>query len=462
MGTALKKLLAVLVLIGLGLAAGAYALSARSDGPPPDDAYALAPVEYGRLAEVVSATGMLHPRDTYVVGTELSGKVVAVYADFNQVVGEDEVLLRLDDRVPRQQLKQAELGVEAARVGLRKAETDRDTAEVAVRREKERAPEVRRPSDMDLAESQLKSARVAVEAAKVKVLEAEEAQRQAELTLKLTAVRAPVIAAGQDASELTASLPLPGGLGVLDGDPTRRREKRTFLVLDRKVSLNQQVGPPGSAQLFTLGGDLEQMQVHAQVAEGDVNKITRGLPVEFTVSGGGDPEPAFQGRVEDVRLTPVSDRGAVYYKVIIEVRNRRNPATDDWQLRPGLTATVEIQRRVHEKAWKAPAAALGFQPEPDTLGQAAKTKLARWQERKDHDVWQPVWVVGADHKPWPVFVRTGGTDGIQDVQFIEVQEWDPEARATLNPDDATTFPRLIIGMSAGKRSGLFNPPNLKF
>lgn len=462
MGTALKKLLAVLVLIGLGLAAGAYGLSARSDRLAPDDAYSLAPVEYGRLAEVVSATGLLQPRDTFAVGTELSGKVVAVYADFNQTVEEDAVLLRLDDRVPRQQLKQAELGVEAARVGLRKAETDQETAGVAVRREKERAPEVRRASDLDLAESQLKSARVAVEAAKVKVLEAEEAQRQAELALKLTAVRAPVIAPGQDGSELMASLPFPGGLGVLDGDPARRREKRSFLVLDRKVSLNQQVGPPGSAQLFTLAGDLERMQVHAQVAEGDVNKITRGLPVEFTVSGGGDPEPAFQGRVEDVRLTPVNDRGAVYYKVIIDVRNRRNPATDDWQLRPGLTATVEIQRRVHEKTWKVPAAAVGFQPEPDTLSEAARAKLAHGQEGKDHDLWQPVWVVGADHKPWPLFVRTGGIDGIQDVQFVEVLEWDPEVAAALNLGDPTTFPRLIIGMSAAKRSGLFNPPNLKF
>jgi hypothetical protein len=71
-------------------------------------------------------------------------------------------------------------------------------------------------------------------------------------------------------------------------------------------------------------------------------------------------------------------------------------------------------------------------------------------------------MVGADKKPWPVFVRTGGTDGIQDVQFTEVLEWDPEVRTRLDPKDAATFPRLIIGMSLGKKSGLFNPPNIKF
>jgi hypothetical protein len=198
------------------------------------------------------------------------------------------------------------------------------------------------------------------------------------------------------------------------------------------------------------------------VVEGDVNKITRGMPVEFTVSGGGNAEPTFQGRVEDIRLTPSSDHGAVYYKVIVEVRNRKNPDTGDWHLRPGQTATVEVLRRVHERAWKVPAAALSFQPEPAVLTEAAKAKLAHWQGAKDHDLWQPVWVVGTDKKPWPVFVRTGGTEGIQDVQFTEVVEWDPEIKEKLDSKDSATFPRLIIGMSLGKKSGLFNPPNIKF
>jgi HlyD family secretion protein len=462
MGVALKKLLVALVLIGLALAAGVYGLGAWSDRAPPEDVYTLAPIEQGRLAEVVSATGLLQPRDTFVVGTELCGKVVAVLADFNQVVEEDDVLLRLDDRLARQQLKQAELGVELSRVALKKAEADREATEVAVRRERERAPEVRRPADIDLAESQLKSARVAVEAAKVKVLEAEAAQHQAELGLKLTTVRAPVLAPGPEGSTLTASLPVSGAVGVLDGASGRRRGKRSFLVLDRKVSLNQQIGPPAAAQLFTLAGDLERMQVHVQVVEGDVNKVTRGLPVEFTVAGGGDAEPTFQGRVEDIRLTPSSEHGAVYYKVIVEVRNWKNPATGNWHLRPGQTATVEILRRVHEQAWKVPAAALSFQPETAVLSQAAKAKLARWQDARDHEQWQPVWVVGADKKPWPILVRTGGTDGIQDAQFTEVLEWDSEVAAKLDPKDPATLLRLIIGMSGGKKSGLFNPPNIKF
>src|SRR5581483_9312465 len=130
-GHTLKKLLILLLFLGLALAAGVYGLAVWSDRMPAEDAYTLAPVEFGRLAEVVSATGILQPRDTFVVGTQLSGKVIAVHADFNQVVEEDDVLLRLDDRLARQQLKQAQLGVEAARVALKKAEADREAAAVA-------------------------------------------------------------------------------------------------------------------------------------------------------------------------------------------------------------------------------------------------------------------------------------------------------------------------------------------
>src|SRR4029077_20004490 len=100
--------------------------------------------------------------------------------------------------------------------------------------------------------------------------------------------------------------------------------------------------------------------------------------VEFTVSGNSDQEPTFAGKVEDIRLVPISDHGAVYYKVIIDVRNERNAATGDWHLRPGLTANVDILRRAHEGVWKLPAAALSFQLEGAPTA-AAQAKLQRWQ-----------------------------------------------------------------------------------
>jgi HlyD family secretion protein len=460
-----KKLLLVLLLLG-GLLAG-VASWLRWERTPPlgPDSYSLSPVEFGRTTEVVSATGVVQAGKVYQVGTQLSGKVVQVLADFNQVVEEGEVLLRLDDQRAQENLKQAELAVSAARVGVRQAEAARGAAEKTLQRERERAPEVRRQVDVDLAESQLESARAGVEAARVKVEEAEEARRQAEEALRRTVIRAPVLAAVEVPGH-SAAQPGAQGVGSLAPEGAATREKRTFTVLDRRVELNQQVGPPASAHLFTLAADLERMRVHVQVAEGDVHKVMRGLPAEFTVSGGDDNEPVFRGKVEDVRLVPVSEHGAVYYRVILDVPNERNPVSGDWRLRPGLTASVDILRRTHERVWKVPAAALNFHPEGSALTEAARAKLARWQSRPDHDLWSPVWVVGADGRPSPVLVRLGGVNargetGIQEAQSTEVLEWDPELQPRPDPRDPAAMPRLIIGMPPAPK-GLFTAPTIKF
>ena len=75
-------------------------------------------------------------------------------------------------------------------------------------------------------------------------------------------------------------------------------------------------------------------------------------------SGGGDNEPVFSAKVEDIRLTPINAHGAVFYEAIIEVKNEQDPDTHEWRLRPGMTASVDIIRREHEKVWKVPTAAL--------------------------------------------------------------------------------------------------------
>jgi HlyD family secretion protein len=457
-----KKLLFLLLLIAACLAGTAYWFSLRNESTPEADRYTTAPAEYGRAAEVVSATGIVQARDVFPVGTELAGKVTEVLADFNQAVKEGDVLLRLDDRMARQRLRQAETAVDLAKVAVKQAEATRDAAAKSLQRVRELSTEVRRQTDIDVAESQLRAADVGIEAARVRVQEAEEARRQAELGLKLHTVRAPVL--GPDPAGGSASLPKPGGVGTLAADsaPADGPGRRTFTVLDRHVSLNQEVGPPASAQLFTLAGAMDRMRVVVQVAEGDVNKIRRGLEADFTVPG-GDGDVAFKGAVEDVRLVPTSERGAVFYKVIVDVRNEREPLSGDWRLRPGLTASVDFVRRVHDPVWKVPSAALNFQPDPAALTEAARARLAEPPDAR----WKPVWVLGQDEKPWPVFVRLGGGDargepGIQDSLSGEVLEWDPALRPTPDPKAPDTFPRVITAGPAPKKSGLFNTPNIKF
>src|ERR1051325_9736657 len=131
----MKKLLVLLLLIGLALAGVAWWLNQKNQRGPEASEYTTLPVEYGAIRDVVSATGLVQPREVFPVGTELAGKVVAVLADFNQTVAEGDPLVQLDDRMARQRLGQAELAVQLAPVQVKQARASRDAAEKAAERE---------------------------------------------------------------------------------------------------------------------------------------------------------------------------------------------------------------------------------------------------------------------------------------------------------------------------------------
>jgi HlyD family secretion protein len=225
------------------------------------------------------------------------------------------------------------------------------------------------------------------------------------------------------------------------------------------VQLGQSVAPPFSAHLFTLAGDLQHLEVHAQVAEGDVGKVRKGQPVTFTVSAYAEEEtPPFRGTVEQIRPMPVNEKGAVYYTTVIAVENQRDPETGEWRLRPGMTASVDVIRREHKNVWKVPSAALNFQLEEPYQSDAARARLEEWKRRPDHADWRPVWVWDSQaNRPWPVFARVGGRNkegksGLKDAQFNEVLEWEPGAEPPR---------RVITGAPPATRPGIFDQPNLK-
>jgi HlyD family secretion protein len=450
----MKKLLVLLVLVMLGVAAAAWWFSpSRRESAEPT--FSLAPAEHGSLTETVSATGALQPSQVFPVGTEAAGKVVEVAADFNQMVGEGDLLLRLDDRVPQEKLKQADTAVALAKADVDRAKAQEEAAQKSVDRLRSLAADVPMRKDLDTAEAQLKAAKAAVAVADQHVKEAEDARRLAELNVSFTSVRVPVLARTNEGKEAP-------GVGALAPGGKAPAAKRKFIVMDRKVELNQMVGPPLSAQLFLLGGDLAQMQVVAQVAEGDVGRVRRGQAAEFTVSAYGD-DAQFAGKVSDLRLLPKNDHGAIYYSVVIDAPNATDPASDDWKLRPGMTASVDVVIRRHKDVWKVPLSAVNFQMPEEYQTEAAKAKLAEWQGRKDRDQWRAVWAPGAQHKPWPLFVRVGGTNaqgesGISDSQFTEVLEWDPELQPPPNP---SAPPQFIIGAPPPNKGSIFNLPKVK-
>ena len=453
-----KKLFVVLLLGFVATLAGCWWF-AEHGAADEGDGYTLVPVDYGRAADAISATGVVQPRDVYVVGSELAGRVVDVRADYNQEVAEGDLLARLDDAGVRERLKQAELGVQEAQAGLRQAESAR-------RRFHRRAAHqgaIHRDSPANRPRRRAAST------------QERRSRRRGGADQGAVGGRGAAARRGQHRPDGNPRAGPRRGNRNGVRRPRRRRlgdpgagaaapkSKHTFTILDRAVSVNQIVGPPASARLFTLAGGLEQMRIDVQVAEGDVGRVTRGQTAE--VKGpGGDDRPAFAGRVEDVRLTPSAEHGAVFYTVVVGVRNERDADTHDWRLRPGMTANVDILLRVHEAVWKMPVAALTFQPDPSLQSDAARAKLARWQQRKDAESWRTVWVLGADRKPWPLFVRTGGRDargqtGIQTTEYSEVLEWDPDVPSP-SADDEASYPRVVIAAPTPKRS-FFTPPKIK-
>lgn len=447
----------VLILTGTGLTLGAAALGwyAWHKHETEHIAYTLAEVERGTLDDVVSATGLLRPREVFIVGSDLAGKVTAVLADYNQTVEEGEVLLRLDDRLAKARLQQADIAVQLARVAVNQAEIQRDTARKMYQRLRDMPQEVRQKEDVDIAEGKLRAAEATVEEARLKVRQAEDAKRQADVGLRLTTVRAPVLITPGASSSSSKNRP---GIGEVSEDDEPDHARRSFVVLEREVSVNQEIGSSVQGHLFTLASDLRQMRVTAEVGEGDIDKVRRGMAARFTV-GGGDNGPKYTGTVEDIHLMPSHEHGAVFYKVNIDTRNEHDGENGDWKLRPGLTASVDIIRRSHRDAWKVPSAALNFEVAADQLNDAARQKLAQRDNLSHADQWQTVWTVGDDGKPWPIFVRTGGKNehgetGIQEDRFTEALEWEQGVK------DPTGLKIITAAPPAKKK--WFSIPDIKF
>src|SRR5262249_43969177 len=152
-----------------------------------------------------------------------------------------------------------------------------------------------------------------------------------------------------------------------------------------------------------------------------------GQSATFTVYAYSEDDARFPGEVLQIRPMSTSTHGAVFYDTVIDVTNERDPKTEEWKLRPGMTAAVDIILRRHSSTWKMPTAALNFQLEEPYQTEAAKAKIARWQDRPDRDDWKLVWILDEHKKPWPIFVRIGGKNaagetGIKDGQHNEVLE----------------------------------------
>ncbi len=404
-------LLAAAALLAAGLAWRYWPNRAASPS------YRLAEVTTGPITAAVIASGTVNPVISVQVGSQVSGQIKALYADFNTEVKKDQLVARIDPDlfesqvaqatadlavaranvpVQRAALQTAQANLEAARSNLTVAQAQtvksraaladairdyerkrtlaetgaqsvavRDTA-LATRDQNQaqvaanEAQELSQTAAVRSVEAQIKTAEANVEMANAQVLQKEAVLRQAQVNLDHTYIRAPV-----------------------DGT-----------VILRNVDVGQTVAASLQAPvLFTIAQDLSAMQVDASIDEADVGGIRNRQKVLFTVDA--YPAKTFEGQVVQIRKSPQVVQNVVTYDVVISAPN------PELLLLPGLTANVRIIMAHRDSALRVPNAAMRFRP----------TRAGRPEHRAAASGEAQIFVPDEDGKPRQLTVKLGISDG---------------------------------------------------
>lgn len=320
--------------------------------------YTSKPVTHGDLAVTVSATGTLAPRDQVDVGSEVSGKIDKLEADFNDHVTKGQVLARINTDQLVAQLQQAQATLSQAQATLTQM---KQTHERYIVLEKGNALS---KEQLNVSQGDLERAKAGVELAKAQV------DQDKTLLLKAT-IYSPI-----------------------DG-----------VVLDRKVSAGQTVVAAFSTPvLFTLASDLRLMELDVDIDEADVGQIRAGAKASFTVDA--YPTRKFPATLKSIHSAPKTVQGVVTYQGVLLVQN------DSGLLKPGMTATAEIEAANVRNATLIPTPALRYVP-PDEVKAAAPPPPETMNGINAGRVWVED---GKSLKPHDV--KLGATDGRM-TQMIE-------------------------------------------
>lgn len=318
----MKKLAIVAVLATLGISAYGYLGFRTSEFVPEVSTVALA---RGDVVDTVGATGALEAVTTVQVGSQVSGIIDALYADFNSIVREGDVIARLEPSLFQSQVEQSRANLARAEADVARLTVALEDARTQLRRSEElAAQDLIAASELEAAQVAVRSAQAQLQSAEASVIQSRASLNQSEVNLGHTVITAPI-----------------------DG-----------IVIARQVDVGQTVAASMSApELFIIAADLTEMQVIANIDESDVGRIRPGQPVTFTVDAYAAEE--FEGTVSQIRLEPVVLQQVVTYATVIDVPN------NDLRLKPGMTATVTLEIARREDVLRVPNSALRFRPTPD-------------------------------------------------------------------------------------------------
>jgi len=410
---------AVAGLVAIGAAAGYGLLLNRSVTP----GYRTAAVERGPLRAVVSSTGNLNAVIMVLVGSQVSGTIKELDADFNTIVRKGQVIARIDPALFEAAVNQARADLQAAqsvvrnqqaqvqlaRSNVANAEADAAEAQAQTAKALVAVADARRTlarqgelfarnlvaeADRDTAQTVFDAAiaqhdsALAHEKAMHEAIDAAQAQHSVQ--------EAAVDTAREQVKQKEAAL----AQGQINLDHTTIRSPVDGVVVNRAVDVGQTVAAALQAPtLFTIAQDLTKMQVETSVDEADIGRIHRNTPVTFTVDAFAGE--TFPGEISQIRKAPQIAQNVVTYTVVVAVSN------PDGKLLPGMTANVKFVTADRAEAMKVSNMALRFRP-PDAEPPAEPGAARRGRPASAGQVW----IVARNGRPSPIAVTLGITDGV--------------------------------------------------
>jgi HlyD family secretion protein len=335
----MKKAVLVLlfVLAAVAVAIGGYYRYGRNTEPPK---VATLTVSRGDISETVGATGTIEAVTTVQVGTQVSGTIKALYADFNSIVRKGQLIAELDPSMLETQVAQGRANLVRAQADVERLKVSLEDARSKLKRTRDLSARNLVPAmELESAETQVNTIMAQQRSAEAQVVQAQASLNQSEVNLQHTVIDAPI-----------------------DG-----------IVISRNVDVGQTVAASMQAPtLFIIAADLTKMRVVADIDESDVGRIRPGQVVRFRVDA--HPLDEFTGTVTQIRLQPKVVQNVVTYATVIDVPNPQ------LKLKPGMTATVNVEIARRTDVLRVPVAALRFRPTNDifaALNQEVPPELQR-------------------------------------------------------------------------------------
>ncbi|MBP1691405.1 MAG: efflux pump, family, rane fusion protein [Bacteroidetes bacterium] len=300
-----------IALISVAAIAAAYFLFFRGEKTTYE--FRLDKISRGNITMNVTATGTINAVTTVAVGTQVSGIIAKLYADFNSIVKEGQVIAQIDPTFLQQSVKDASASLERAQAQYNDAQRSYERTKSLFEKNLE-------------SQATYDAALTALESNRAVLKQAEASLDRAKINLAYATIYAPI----------------------------------NGVVIDRQVNVGQTVAASfSSPTLYTIANDLHKMQVQATIDESDIGQISVGQEATFTVDA--YPDDIFRGTVSQIRLAPVTIQNVVNYTVVVDVDNKQ------LKLMPGMTANVKILVGSREDALRVPNMALRFQPPSDLI-----------------------------------------------------------------------------------------------